>query len=227
MGLSSQTTGSGMDELFPHLPSTGDDNFQYERLLSRKGFLSIGGLDEVGRGPLAGPVVAACVILPPDIDHSSFIDSKQLTEKKRDYLYQQLKTIQAAIGIGIISQRLIEEINILQASLLAMKQAVDDLAKKAVQADFLLVDGKFEAPCSLPQQPLIKGESKSASIAAASIAAKVVRDNMMKKFHQRYPVYNFAKNKGYPTKEHRQALAVHGPCPLHRRTFKGVKEFVK
>jgi len=215
-----------MDELFSHLPSAGNDNFQYERLLTSRGFYSIAGVDEVGRGPLAGPVVAACVILPPDISHSSFIDSKQLTPSKRLQLYSQLKDENCAIGIGVVEERVIEEINILQASLLAMKKAVDDVASKTRACDFLLVDGKFETPCPLPQQTLIKGESKSASIAAASIVAKVARDHMMLDFHEHYPQYNFARNKGYPTKEHRLAISRHGPCPIHRRTFKGVKEFV-
>ncbi len=215
-----------MDELFSHLPSAGNDNFQYERLLTSRGFHSVAGVDEVGRGPLAGPVVAACVILPPDISHSSFIDSKQLTPTKRLQLYNLLKDENCAVGIGIVKERVIEEINILQASLVAMKKAVDDMARKTRACDFLLVDGKYETPCTLPQQTLIRGESKSASIAAASIVAKVVRDHMMVDFHDHYPQYNFARNKGYPTAEHRLAITRHGPCPIHRRTFKGVKEFV-
>ena len=215
-----------MDDIFSELPLEGGDNFQFERLLHNRDFSSVGGLDEVGRGPLAGPVVAACVILPTQGKHCCFLDSKKLSQPKRQQLYQDLITIDAAIGVGIVSERTIEEINILQASLLAMQQAVEDLASRAPLADFLLVDGKFEIPSPLPQHTLIKGESKSASIAAASIVAKVVRDGMMLKAHKQYPAYNFKQNKGYPTKEHRSAIAKVGICPMHRKTFKGVKEFV-
>jgi len=214
-----------MDKILSPLSHEEGDNFYFERLIRSRGFLSIGGLDEVGRGPLAGPVVAACVVLPCKCDHALFLDSKKLSPKKRQSLYHLLKTIDAAIGIGIVDERTIEKINILQASLLAMKYAVDDLSTES-RADFLLVDGKFEAPCQLPQQTLIKGESKSGSIAAASIVAKVTRDGMMESLHEQYPVYNLKQNKGYPTREHRLAIAEFGPCPIHRRSFRGVKEFV-
>lgn len=216
----------GMDKDFLSPPPEGTDNFSLERLLRSRGFSTIGGLDEVGRGPLAGPVVAACVVLPHECDHSLFLDSKKLSPAKRQQLYQILKKIDAFIGIGIVDERTIEKINILQASLLAMKHAVDELAISSCQADFLLIDGKFKIPCTLPQQTLVQGESKSASIAAASIVAKVVRDGMMEDLHKQYPVYNLKNNKGYPTREHRTAIARFGPCPIHRRTFRGVKQFV-
>jgi len=215
-----------MDENFSTLSVKGDENDRYERFLQTNGYPLVAGLDEVGRGPLAGPVVAACVILPASCDHSLFIDSKKLSAKKRLHLHHVVKKIQAHVGIGIVDEATIETINILQASLLAMKQAVDDVSSRNCQPDFLLIDGKFPIPHPLPQRPLIRGESKSGSIAAASIVAKVVRDGMMEELHKQYPVYNFYKNKGYPTKEHRMAISRFGPCPVHRKTFRGVKEFL-
>jgi ribonuclease HII len=184
----------------------------------------VAGCDEVGRGPLAGPVVAACVILPRDCDHSIFLDSKKLTHARRIALNNTLQKINGIVGIGQVSEKKIDTINILQASLLAMKIAAWDLAVRGFKPDFLLVDGKFPLPLNTPQQTLVRGESKSASIAAASIAAKVTRDRLMEDLHEQYPVYNFKQNKGYPTNEHRQALLSHGPSPVHRYSFKGVKE---
>lgn len=183
----------------------------------------VAGTDEVGRGPLAGPVVAACVVLPLDCDHSLFQDSKILSHTKRQSLLQILTKIDAHIGIGVVSESIIDEINILQASLLAMRKAYDDLYQKNIAPDFLLVDGTFKIPLNIDQLPLIKGESKSASIAAASIAAKVTRDHYMLELHHKYPQYGFDTNSGYPTKKHRQALSEFGPCPHHRKTFKGVR----
>ncbi len=203
-----------------------NDNFQFEQSLIEKGFCCIAGSDEVGRGPLAGPVVAASVVLPEQCDPSLFKDSKTLSHAQRQKLFNLLIHIQAKVGIGIVQKDVIEKINILQASLLAMKHSVLDLSKKYQMPDFLLVDGKFEIPLSLPQEALVKGESKSASIAAASIVAKITRDEIMTTLHSQYPEYNFKNNKGYPTKEHKKAVALYGPCPYHRVTFKGVKEFV-
>ena len=200
------------------------DTYSLERHLAGLGYCRIAGVDEAGRGPLAGPVVAGCVILPEKCDHSLFKDSKKLTARQRDESFSTLMKLDAAIGVGICSPRKIEEINILQASLLAMKRAVHDCLASALP-DFLLVDGTFPVPIALPQESLIKGESRSVSIAAASIVAKVTRDGIMAKAHQMYPQYNFLANQGYPTREHRQAIAEHGPCDLHRRTFKGVREF--
>ncbi len=210
----------------PHIGSKDYDNFSFERDLRNKGFRCIAGSDEVGRGPLAGPVVAACVSLPYDCDHSLFRDSKIITHQQRLKLSRHIVEIGAAIGIGIVSHRKIDAINILQASLLAMKLAVFHHTMIARAPDFILVDGKFEIPLNISQQALIKGETKSASIAAASIVAKVKRDAIMDELHQKYPLYCFDSNKGYPTKVHRQAVATHGPCPFHRSTFRGVKEFV-
>ncbi len=203
-----------------------EDNFTIERNLQQQGYPVVAGLDEVGRGPLAGPVVAVAIILPLDCQHSLFVDSKKLSAKVRQQLFALLHTIPAQIGIGIVSQRTIEKINILQASLLAMKRAVLQLITDGYHPDFLLVDGKFPIPMSIPQETLIKGESRSASIAAASIVAKVTRDKMMEKLHHKHPHYNFIKNQGYPTLEHRSAIQKYGITTHHRRTFKGVKEFV-
>ncbi|MCK4838045.1 MAG: ribonuclease HII [Desulfobulbaceae bacterium] len=197
------------------------DSFAFERELSRQGLDLVAGTDEAGRGPLAGPVVAACVILPEDCDFTLFRDSKQTSSAERARLYSLLVEIGADIGVGLGTVRDIEEINILQASLLAMKRSVDALVAKP---DFLLVDGKFPVPLGIPQKSLVKGESRSASIAAASIVAKEERDLMMAEYHLQYPQYNFARHKGYPTSEHRSLLLKYGPCKIHRRTFKGVRE---
>jgi len=198
----------------------GTDNFIFEKTLYKHGYTSIAGCDEVGRGPLAGPVVAASVVLPPFIDPTIYLDSKVLSHKKRELLAHSLIEAGARIGIAFVSEKEIDRINILQASLLAMKLATENL--EGDPADFLLVDGKFEAPIAIEQQAMIKGESKSASIAAASIIAKVKRDKFMAEMHEKYPQYNFFKNKGYPTKEHRLALKEYGPCPIHRLSFNGV-----
>ena len=198
----------------------GKDNFIFEKTLLKHGYKSIAGCDEVGRGPLAGPVVAAAVVLPPTIDPTIYLDSKVLSHRKRELLAQSLLDSGARIGVAFVPETEIDRINILQASLLAMKIATENI--EGLPADFLLVDGKFHAPVSIDQQAMIKGESKSASIAAASIIAKVQRDKFMVSMHEKYPEYNFAKNKGYPTKEHRLALKTFGPCPIHRRSFNGV-----
>ena len=201
-------------------------NFAYEQSLYKKGCKSVAGTDEVGRGPLAGPVIAACVVLPICCDHTLFVDSKALTHKKRVLLFETLYELNAQIGIGIVSETIIDQINILQASLLAMRLAFEEVAKKHPTPDFLLVDGTFKVPMEINQLPLIKGETKSASIAAASIIAKVTRDRYMRNLHDQFPVYGFNTNQGYPTKKHREALKEHGSCPHHRQTFNGVKDDV-
>ena len=201
-------------------------NFAYEQSLYKQGCKSVSGTDEVGRGPLAGPVVAACVVLPICCDHNLFIDSKALTHRKRVVLFDTLYELNAQIGIGIVSETIIDQVNILQASLLAMRIAFEELGKNHPTPDFLLVDGKFKVPFEINQLPLIKGESKSASIAAASIIAKVTRDRYMLHLHEQYPVYGFNTNQGYPTKKHREALKEYGPCSHHRQTFNGVKSNV-
>ncbi|MBC8316435.1 MAG: ribonuclease HII [Desulfobulbaceae bacterium] len=197
------------------------DPFFYERQLAGQGHCLIAGVDEAGRGPLAGPVVAAAVILPDDCDYIRFKDSKKLTPARREKLYQVLYDMGIPIGVGSAGPEEIDDINILQASLLAMRRAVESLSGIP---DYILVDGKFPVPVSIPQKALIKGEQKSASIAAASIIAKVTRDRLMCELDEQFPQYNFCKHKGYPTKEHKQLIMQHGPCPIHRKSFRGVRE---
>lgn len=205
------------------------DTFHLERCLYRRGYSGVAGIDEAGRGPLAGPVVAACVVLPSDGEYSLFKDSKLLTPRRREALFDILQKNGALIGVGIAGPREIEQINILQASLLAMKRAMDECTacNNGHPPDYLLVDGSFPVPASVAQRTLVKGESKSASIAAASIIAKVTRDRIMAENHRQYPQYGFLQHQGYPTKGHRQAISRYGPCPLHRRTFRGVMEYIE
>lgn len=204
------------------------DTFHYERILWRSGYQCVAGLDEAGRGPLAGPVVAGCVVLPAGCDYQRFKDSKQLTPAQREEQFALLHTCGAKIGYAVISAEEIDRINILQASLKAMALAVSHLTLQfGTEPEFLLVDGTFPAPVNLPQKPLTKGESKSASIAAASIIAKVTRDRLMEEYHTRFPAYNFPRNKGYATAEHRRAIKEHGPCAIHRRTFGGVRKYLE
>jgi ribonuclease HII len=202
-------------------PDPAIDTFIFEKALRQQGYDLIAGLDEAGRGPLAGPVVAAGVVLPAGCQYQLFRDSKKLTARARLRLFAELKKMDAAVGVGLVSGVEIDELNILQASLLAMRKAI---AVLSARPDFLLVDGTFPVPVPIPQQTLCKGESRSASIAAASIVAKVTRDRLMAEYHQQYPQYNFATNMGYPTAGHRRALKKHGPCPIHRRSFRGVRE---
>ncbi len=208
------------------MPDLSPDTFSIERGLYETGCQAIAGVDEAGRGPLAGPVVAGCVVLIKSCDSTLFKDSKKLSPGKRRKLFSSLQDCGAHIGVGSVSPRKIEEINILQASLLAMKRAIMQLDSGPIFPDYLLVDGKFSVPLEIPQKTIIRGESASASIAAASIVAKVSRDMMMAEYHDLYPCYNFIKNQGYPTVEHRKAIAEFGPCEIHRKTFKGVREFL-
>ncbi len=201
----------------------GPDLWAYENRLKEKGFSLIAGVDEAGRGPLAGPVVSASVILPSSFCAPGLNDSKKLTPKKREELYEKINRGAEAIGIGIVDVGEIDRINILRASLLSMAMAVDKLQP---QPDFLLIDGKFNIETKHPQAAVIKGDALSISIASASIIAKVTRDRIMEKYHAIYPVYGFDKHKGYPTKDHRKAIKFHGCCPIHRKTFKGVREYL-
>jgi ribonuclease HII len=193
--------------------------WEFEHDTHRKGYQYIAGIDEAGRGPLAGPVVSAAVILPQGFACQGITDSKKLSEKKRESLFPLIKTQALGIGIGMADHREIDQINILAASLLSMKRAVQNLGHRP---DFLLIDGKFTIDMNLPQQAIVRGDSRSISIAAASIVAKVTRDRYMADLHSRYPLYNFIQHKGYPTKAHKQAIIDHGPCPFHRTTFNGV-----
>jgi ribonuclease HII len=200
------------------------DQWAFEKRAREQGFSIIAGIDEAGRGPLAGPVVSAAVILPDSFSVPGITDSKKLTPKKRDKFYQEIYDRAVSIGVGIVEPDEIDRINILQAALLSMKLAADELTP---QPDFLLIDGKFTIPSDLPQQAVIKGDSLSISIGAASIIAKVTRDRIMEKYHKEYPQYGFAGHKGYPTKAHKEAVKKFGPCPIHRRSFKGVKEYAE
>jgi ribonuclease HII len=195
----------------------------FEKMYSRRGYHQIAGVDEVGRGPLAGPVVAAAVILPRDGIGPKLYDSKQISSKKREDLYPTILSEASGVGIGIVGQEEIDQLNILQATLKAMILAIENLP---LSPDFLLIDGTQGLKFSIPQKSIPKGDQLSNSIAAASIVAKVTRDRMMEAYHQQYPQYNFAKHKGYGTKEHCQAIERFGVCELHRKTFRGVKEYL-
>lgn len=174
------------------------------------------GVDEAGRGPLAGPVCAAAVILPANLEIPGLTDSKKLTDKKRRELFPIIKEQAIAYGIGFASEQEIDEINILQATFLAMQRAMDQLS---VKPDLALIDGNRQKDFGIPAKTVVKGDSLSASIAAASILAKVTRDNLMLEQAERYPQYKFDVHKGYGTKAHYEALREFGPCPIHRRTF--------
>ena len=181
-----------------------------------EGVTCICGVDEAGRGPLAGPVCAAAVILPEHLQIPGLTDSKKLTDKKRRELYPIIKEQAIAYGIGIASEKEIDEINILQATFLAMQRALDQLS---VRPDLALIDGNREKDFGLPVKTVVKGDSLSANIAAASVLAKVTRDDLMEKMALEYPQYQFEIHKGYGTKAHYAALTEHGPSPIHRMTF--------
>jgi ribonuclease HII len=199
-----------------------DDLWSFERQLRHENILRVAGVDEAGRGPLAGPVVSAAVILPDDCPIQGLNDSKKLSPSRRELLFEEIYASALAVGIGIVDREAIDRINILQASLLSMRMAV---AKLSPPPDYLLIDGKFTlAHTATPQQAIVKGDARSASIAAASIVAKVSRDRLMHSYHRQYPLFGFDRHKGYPTRAHKAAIAAHGPCPIHRRSFRGVKE---
>lgn len=195
----------------------------YEKDLGKKGYRLIGGLDEAGRGPLAGPVVAGCVILDPDVPIIGIDDSKKLSEYQRESLYFEIKEKALAIAIGIVDNETVDRVNILQASLEAMFRAVKEIP---IKPDYLLIDGQFCPQLDFPMQAIIGGDSKSLSVAAASIIAKVTRDRIMDELDEAYPQYGFSRNKGYPTPEHISALKTYGPCEIHRKTFAPVVEAI-
>ncbi|HDZ89120.1 MAG: ribonuclease HII [Deltaproteobacteria bacterium] len=197
----------------------GDDPFFYEKLARREGHRVIAGVDEAGRGPLAGPVVAAGVILPPDTDLSEIRDSKMMTPRARDRAFQAISAQALALSVGVVSREYIDEFNILKASLEAMAQAVKGLDPRP---EILLVDGIHPVPLPINQKCLKKGDQISRSISAASVIAKVYRDRIMVSYHRTFPVYGFHRHKGYGTRQHLDALSRYGPCPIHRLTFKGV-----
>ncbi len=198
-----------------------------EKSFFDQGYQLIGGVDEAGRGPLAGPVVAACVVIGPDFkiddaDLGLIADSKKLTPKKREHLFHVIKEKALAVEIGVVNNTTIDQINILQATFLAMRRAIKKLP---LAPDYILTDGNFKIPkIETAQSAIIGGDAKVWAIAAASIIAKVSRDWMMTEIDKEYPEYLFAKHKGYGTKVHMDALFEHGPCPLHRFSFAPVKE---
>ncbi|MDR3555365.1 MAG: ribonuclease HII [Syntrophobacteraceae bacterium] len=191
----------------------------HERAACRKGFCHICGIDEAGRGPLAGPVVAAAVILPNSLCITGIDDSKKLTPAQREDLFEKIRACALAIGTGVVDNAEIDRINILQATFRAMTEAVSQLS---VPPDFLLIDGPYKLPLSIGQKGIPHGDALSISIAAASIIAKVHRDRLMCRLHQEFPQYGFDSHKGYGTARHYEALRKFGPCSLHRVTFKGV-----
>lgn len=196
----------------------------YERAYRAKGYRLIGGTDEAGRGPLAGPVVAACVVLPDMVTVLGIDDSKKLSEKKRETLFSLILDEATAVGIGQADNTTIDTVNILQATKLAMEEAVRaveiDLRRKGLPPmDFLITDAVSLTDIGIPQMALIKGDQKSISIAAASIIAKVTRDRIMKAYDKEYPGYGFASHKGYGTKAHYQQIKERGLTPIHRKTF--------
>ena len=195
----------------------------FETEARRCGYRLVAGLDEAGRGPLAGPVVAAAVMLPRRCLLAGLNDSKQLTEAERERLYDEIHRRAVGIGVGQASEREIDAMNILEATRLAMGRAIQALPSVP---DYLLLDAIELPAIHLPQRAIIKGDTLSVSIAAASVVAKVTRDRLMGEYHRQYPQYNFQAHKGYGTAEHLQMLAAHGPCAIHRRSFRPVGEAV-
>lgn len=189
----------------------------FENKARECGYRMVAGIDEAGRGPLAGPVVAAAVILPPGYEHPEINDSKKLSSRQRVRLYGIIRRDAISIGVGLCEASLIDRVNILQATLIAMKEAVLELLPCP---DCLLIDGLNRIDLAIPQETIIRGDSRSISVAAASIIAKVSRDRLMEMYHRQFPQYNFLQNKGYGTREHREAILKFGRCKIHRRSFR-------
>ncbi len=196
------------------------NNREYEEKYSNLNYIC--GVDEVGRGPLVGPVVASAVILPKNYFIEGLTDSKKLSKKKRDYFYEVIQKDALAIGIGIVDNKKIDEINILEASRLAMKKAINSLS---IKPDIILTDA-MRLDMGIPEEDIIKGDLKSITISAASVIAKVTRDKMMEELHEKYPMYNFIKNNGYPTKEHIEAIKKYGIIKEHRKSFRPIKDTI-
>ncbi len=199
------------------------DQRVFENESRKDGFFRIAGVDEAGRGPLAGPVVAAAVVLPADAVLPGVTDSKKLSPAVRDRLYDTIYTQALAVGIGIVDAVEIDRINILRAALLSMAVAAGNLSPVP---DCLLIDGNQRIPIPIPQRPIPKGDTLSLSIAAASIVAKVTRDRLMDRYAPWYPEFDFSRHKGYPTRDHKEAIRCFGCTPIHRKTFKGVREHI-
>jgi ribonuclease HII len=193
----------------------------FESKAYRRGFTVIAGIDEAGRGPLAGPVVAAAVVLPRGYKNGEVRDSKQLTPRSRARLYEIITRDALSIGLGVTEPSVIDRVNILQATLMAMQEAVTGLF---LQPDYLLIDGLHGLDLPISQETIIRGDSLSLSVACASIVAKVSRDRIMEIYHHQFPQYNFLRNRGYGTREHLEAIRQHGLCKIHRRSFRVSKE---
>jgi len=189
----------------------------FERKARGCGYRIIAGIDEAGRGPLAGPVIAAAVILPPGYEHPEITDSKKLSPRRRERLCEVIERDAVSIGIGVVEAPVIDAVNILQATLLAMKEAVLELSPSP---DYLLIDGLNRIDLAIHQETIIRGDSRSLSVASASIVAKVSRDRLMEMYHRQFPQYNFLRNKGYGTREHREAILKFGRSKIHRRSFR-------
>ena len=198
------------------------DNYKYERELRKKGVTLIAGVDEVGRGPLVGPVVTACVILPEKFDLPHLTDSKKLTERRREILYKEIQEQALGIGIGIVDNEEIDRINILNATKKALKMAINNCK---VKPEHVLIDA-VKLDIDIPTTSIIKGDLKSITISAASVIAKVTRDHMLYELDKKYPMYDFKHNKGYPTKKHIEAIKEYGIIKEHRRSYSPVKEYV-
>jgi ribonuclease HII len=226
--MSSTSDEPQIDLFFPET-SLDDDIGVLERRCYDRGYRCLVGVDEAGRGPLAGPVHAAAVVLSPDTLEADWIaeldDSKKLTESRREDLFARICDEARAWAICSRDEPVIAEINILQAALAAMEEAVAEVCRELDgPPDWVLVDGNRPITCEYPQRTLVKGDGRSLHIAAASILAKVERDRLMVEYHERWPQYGFDSHKGYGSAAHREAIAEHGPCPIHRRTFRGVRE---
>ena len=199
------------------------DNYEYESELRSNGISLIAGVDEVGRGPLVGPVVAACVILPENFNLDGLTDSKKLSEKKRDYYFEEIKKQAISYGIGIIDEKKIDEVNIYEATKLAMIEAINNCH---IKPEHVLIDA-MPLDLDIPTTSIIKGDLKSITISAASVIAKVTRDRMLDELHEQYPMYDFKSNKGYPTKKHLEAIEEYGVIDQHRRSYGPVKKHLE
>ena len=199
------------------------DNYEYERSLRKEGITLIAGVDEVGRGPLVGPVVTSCVILPEKFDLPGLTDSKKLSEKKRDTLAKMIKEQALAIGIGIVDEKTIDEVNIYEATKIAMKEAINNCK---IKPEHVLIDA-MKLDIDIPTTSIIKGDLKSITISAASVIAKVTRDNMMYELDKKFPMYDFKNNKGYPTKKHLEAINQYGIIKEHRKSYGPVKKYLE
>ena len=199
------------------------DNYYFERKLREEGIKFIAGVDEVGRGPLVGPVVAACVVLPEHFNLDGLTDSKKLSEKKREYFYDEIMKQALGVGVGIISEKKIDEVNIYEATKMAMKEAINNCSCKI---EHVLIDA-MRLDIDIPSTSIIKGDLKSITISAASVIAKVTRDRMLDELDLKYPMYDFKNNKGYPTKKHLEAIKKYGILDEHRRSYGPVSEYLE